>query len=101
MSRNQVVNLRRIIVFAEKRSICDVIKKFQDSRVIQLNIKRIDETEGLLGVMLEMQVIGGMKAWIKILRKLNNFIAYEDINKDTGYVELTSIPAQYEVICNE
>ena len=42
-----------------------------------------------------------MKAWIKILRKLNNFIAYEDINKDTGYVELTSIPAQYEVICNE
>lgn len=93
--------LATLKVKAGNVKIINSLFDFKSRRIIKLSISSFNYLGETIEVIVDLIVKGKNKECLKIIRGLNKFLTNEDITDEFGYLEITTIPATYEVIVNE
>lgn len=98
MKRTLIKHLVTAKVKAENISIKDSLLRFKDKNSNSLKICSINWSENVYELDIEVIVVGEFEECLMSLKRLNQFLDKENQIKKFGYIQITTIPAKYEVM---
>lgn len=93
--------LIRCKVIGNRSRIVKVILNFEDECINKITVEGFHESEGIKEVFVCIVVNGDSEIGIKVIKRLNEYLYEEELINHYGYMGVTTIPALFEVNCNE
>lgn len=88
-------------VVAKNLRIFESLQKFGEMEMCNLEIQECKEVGQTIEIFITVVIKGDYQECIDLIKQLNQFLFEEETNNKFGFIEITTIPASYEVIENE